>query len=266
MYGLCCTCSTFLLLYEHVQAERDVRETGNKVHALETAYESTLDKVTKAYEEFEEKDILFKEVENDVATLSRRIMLMEEEGTKSESTLASTVTKLATTSKAADEVLKKVKFVEAKCLNNEGTLEELDQTLRQTVKMATDNEQKLDELTRKLGVQEDELKRSIERAELAENKLKGVEEELQLVGENMKQLETSAEKAVVREEKLKDKILSLLGKFKDAETRYEFGEMNITKLNQRIDDIEDEIYREKLKIKKVSDELGETFDDMLQNY
>merc|ERR1711962_487026 len=31
------------------------------------------------------------------------------------------------------------------------------------------------------------------------------------------------------------------------------------------DDIEDEIYREKLKIKKVSDELGETFDDMLDN-
>ena len=45
--------------------------------------------------------------------------------------------------------------------------------------------------------------------------------------------------------------------------RYEYGEMNITKLNQRIDDIEDEIYREKLKVKKVSDELSETFDDIL---
>jgi hypothetical protein len=48
--------------------------------------------------------------------------------------------------------------------------------------------------------------------------------------------------------------------------RYEYGEMNITKLNHRIDDIEDEIYREKLKIKKVSDELNDTFDDMLSNY
>ena len=48
--------------------------------------------------------------------------------------------------------------------------------------------------------------------------------------------------------------------------RYEYGEMNITKLNQRIDDIEDEIYREKLKIKKVADELGETFDDMIAHY
>ena len=36
--------------------------------------------------------------------------------------------------------------------------------------------------------------------------------------------------------------------------------------NLRIDDIEDEIYREKLKIKKVSDELSDTFDEMLDHY
>merc|ERR1712039_339632 len=77
----------------------------------------------------------------------------------------------------------KVKAVESTCMNNEVTLEELDKNLRASTKMAADNEQKLDELSRKLGVQEDELKRAIERAELAENKLKSIEEELQLVGE-----------------------------------------------------------------------------------
>merc|ERR1712099_39920 len=172
----------------------------------------------------------------------------------------------ANSSKEADSVLKKVKVFEGKCMNNEVTIEEYDKNLRQTTKMASDNEQKLDELSRKLGVQEDELKRAIDRAELAENKLKGIEEELQTVGENMKSLEKSAEKAVEREEKLKDKILSIQQKYKAAEGRFEYGEMNITKLNQRIDDIEDEIYREKLKIKKCADDLGETFDDMLQNY
>merc|ERR1712029_1098148 len=75
-----------------------------------------------------------------------------------------------------------------------GTLEELDKNLRSTIKMAVDNEQKLDELSRKLGVQESELKRGIERAELAEKNLKSIEEELELVGENMKQLEKSAER------------------------------------------------------------------------
>ena len=45
---------------------------------------------------------MFKEVEGDIAALSRRIMLMEEESKKSEETLAGTVTKLALSSKVHD--------------------------------------------------------------------------------------------------------------------------------------------------------------------
>merc|ERR1719499_2661020 len=191
---------------------------------------------------------------------------MEEEDKKSADNLCTTVTKLALTSKAADNVLKAVKVVESTCMNNEVTVEELDKNLRATIKMAVDNEQKLDELSRKLGVQESELKRGLERAELAEKNLKSIEEELETVGDNMKQLEKSAEKALEREGKLVEKIYNLQSKYKTTEARFEYGEMNITKLNQRIDDIEDEIYREKLKIKKCSDELDDTFDDMITNY
>merc|ERR1719427_2159834 len=114
---------------------------------------------------------------------------MEEEDKKSADTLCTTVTKLAMTSKAADNVLKTIKVVENTCLNNEVTIEELDKNLRATIKMALDNEQKLDELSRKLGVQEAELKtvgenmKSLERAELAQKNLKGIEEELETVGE-----------------------------------------------------------------------------------
>jgi len=248
------------------QADCDIRDYGKKVQSLEIGYDETNDKLTKATESLEEADKQFKEVEGDVAALTRRIMLMEEEDKKSADTLCNTITKLALTSKSADNVLKAVKVVESTCMNNEVTIEELDKNLRATIKMAVDNEQKLDELSRKLGVQEAELKRGLERAELAEKNLKGIEEELELVGENMKQLEKSAEKALEREEKLVEKIFSLQSKFKVTEARFEYGEMNITKLNQRIDDIEDEIYREKLKVKKCSDELDDTFEDMIANY
>merc|ERR1712128_70785 len=100
----------------------------------------------------------------------------------------------------------------------------------------------------------DKLTKATESLEEAEKHFKTVEEELETVGENMKQLEKSAEKALEREEKLVEKIHSLQQKYKLTEARFEYGEMNISKLNQRIDDIEDEIYREKLKIKKCSDE------------
>jgi len=248
------------------QADCDIRDFGKKVQQLEIGFDETNDKLNKANESLEEAEKQFKEVESDVSALTRRIMLMEEEDKKAAETLCATVTKLALTSKAADSVLKTIKVVENTCLNNEVTIEELDKNLRATTKMAADNEQKLDELSRKLGVQEAELKRAEERAELAEKNLKGIEEELETVGENMKQLEKSAEKALEREEKLVEKIWSLQSKYKTTEARFEYGEMNITKLNQRIDDIEDEIYREKLKIKKSADELDDTFDDMISNY
>merc|ERR1712066_421700 len=221
------------------QADCDIRDLGKKVQNLEIGYDETNDKLTKASESLEEADKQYKEVEADVAALTRRIMLMEEEDKKSADTLCNTVTKLAITSKNADQILKAVKVVENTCLNNEVTIEELDKNLRSTIKMAVDNEQKLDELSRKLGVQESELKRALERAELAEKNLKSIEEELETVGENMKQLETSAEKALEREEKLVEKIYNLQSKYKVTEARFEYGEMNITKLNQRIDDIED---------------------------
>merc|ERR1712217_628423 len=189
------------------QADCDIRDYGKKVQNLEIAFDETNDKLTKATESLEEKEKMYKEVEADVSALTRRIMLMEEEAKKSEQTLADTVTRLANKSKEADSVLKKAKVFESKCMNNEVTIEEYDKNLRQTTKMASDNEQKL-----------------------------------------------------------KDKILQIQQKYKVAEGRFEYGEMNITKLNQRIDDIEDEIYREKLKIKKCADDLSDTFDDMLAHY
>jgi len=248
------------------QADCDIRDYGKKVQSLEIGYDETNDKLQKATESLEEADKQFKEVEGDVAALTRRIMLMEEEDKKSADVLCNTITKLALTSKSADNVLKAVKTVESACMNNEVSIEELEKNLRTTIKMAVDNEQKLDEISRKLGVQETELKRGLERAELAEKKLKGIEDELTTVGDHMKKLEESATKALEREDKLVEKILSLQNKFKATEAKFEYGEMNITKLNQRIDDIEDEIYREKLKVKRSSDEMNDTFDDMLANY
>merc|ERR1711972_878464 len=113
------------------------------------------DRLTKALESLEEKEKNLKHGEEEVGALSRRVMLMEEEAKKADTALADTVTKLAMASKEADGVMKKVKYFENKTMRNEVELEEGDRNLRETTKMASDNEQKLDELTRKLVVQED---------------------------------------------------------------------------------------------------------------
>merc|ERR1712241_855198 len=87
------------------QADCDIRDYGKKVHGFEIEFDETTDKLNKALAAYEEKDKNHREVEADIAALSRRIMLMEEEAKKAETTLANTVTKLAISSKEADDIL-----------------------------------------------------------------------------------------------------------------------------------------------------------------
>merc|ERR1711962_1059535 len=121
------------------QADCDIRDYGKKVQQLEIGFDKTNDKLTKATESLEEAEKQFKEVESDVSALTRRIMLMEEEDKKAAEQLCQTVTKLALTSKAADNVMKTIKVVEGTCLNNEVTIEELEKTAEK----ALEREEKL---------------------------------------------------------------------------------------------------------------------------
>ena len=58
---------------------------------------------------------------------------------------------------------------------------------------------------------EEELKRAEERAEMCEQKIVQLEEMLRAIGENMKALEVTEEKALLREEKYKDEVRSIVG-------------------------------------------------------
>merc|ERR1712107_635214 len=100
----------------------------------------------------------------------------------------------------------------------------------------------------------------------AESKVVVIEDELGSIGENQKQLEISEEKARKREEKYQEQIKQINQKLKQAESRSEYAEMNISKLHLRIDDLGDEIIREKMKINAVSSQLDDTFSEMLNRY
>merc|ERR1712047_205823 len=120
-------------------------------------------------------------------------------------------------------------------MNNEVEIEEIDINLREARRMASENEMKYDNLARSLAMMEDELKRA-------------------------------DEKARRREEKYQDQIKQIQIRLKQSDSRSEYAEMNISKLHLRIDELEDEIIREKLKINAVSGQLDDTFNEMLNKY
>merc|ERR1712209_296775 len=143
--------------------------------------------------------------------------------------------KLALMSKEADNIIKGARHWESKNMNNEMEIETLETNLKEAKRIASDNEMKSDNLARSLAMMEDELKRA-------------------------------EEKARRREEKYQDQIKQLNIRLKESDSRSEYAEMNITKLHLRIDELEDEIIREKLKINAVSGQLDDTFNEMLNKY
>ena len=95
---------------------------------------------------------------------------------------------------------------------------------------------------------ESDSSRSNERAEVAEKKIVDIEEELRVVGQNLQTLEVGEEKTIQREEKYQSEILDLRLKLKASEYRGEQAEMNIQRLNVRIDNVEEDLLSEKLDL------------------
>ena len=63
-----------------------------------------------------------------------------------------------------------------------------------------------------------------------------------------------------------EQIKIINNRLKDTEAKSEYAEMNISKLHLRIDELEDEIIREKMKINALSSQLDDTFNEMLIKY
>merc|ERR1712051_138827 len=139
------------------------------------------------------------------AALNRRIQNLEEDLEKSEERLLTATQKLDQASTAGDDSQRMCKVLENKSLSEEA-------------------DKKYDEIAKKLVTVESDLERAEERADTSEHKIIELEEELRVVGNNLKSLEVSEEKANQREESYKEQIKTLTAKLKQAEARAEFAE------------------------------------------
>jgi tropomyosin-1 len=244
--------------------EEQVRTIQKKMQTLEGQFDVCTETLFDVSLKLEAKEKAYTNAEGDVGSLSRRILLLEDEEEISEDRLAATVTKLAGESKRADQAIKKRQMLEnAQTVSIENT-DNLEAQLKEAKYMLEESERKFEDISRKLGTLEGEFERSNERADMGENKIVNLEDELKVVGQNLQTLEVSEEKAMQREEKYQKQISDLAKRLGLAQGRDESASMNITRLNIKIDQIEESLLSEKLKIQSVSDDLNRTFDDMLK--
>ena len=115
--------------------DAEIRDVGKKVQKFETGMEETLEKLQESSAKLELAEKEFKDKDDEVGTLARRIMLIEEECRISEEKMATTVLKLAAMSKEADTIVKGCRYWESKVMNNEVDLEDLDKNLKDAKRM-----------------------------------------------------------------------------------------------------------------------------------
>merc|ERR1712212_986520 len=201
----------------------------------------------------------------DVCTedLFDQTIMLEENNEKQEERLAKCTLELAGACVRADASVKKRHDLENGVSSNEEQIDGLEKQLKDAQFMHRESERKYEDISRKMATLDADAARGNERADGAEKKILDLEEELKVVGQSLQQLEVGEEQRRVREEQLQAQIMDLRNKLKASEYRGEQAEMNIQRLNVRIDQVEEDLLQEKLKIKKVSDELDQTFDDML---
>ena len=201
--------------------------------------------------------------EGDVSALRGRLILLHENNEKQEERLCRATLELAAACVSADISVKTRTELENAVSSNEEHIDALDKQLVESKLSLVASEAKFDDISRKLVTLETDSLRGNDRAEVAEKKIVDIEEELRVVGQNLQTLEVGEEKTIQREEKYQTEIMDLRLKLKASEYRGEQAEMNIQRLNVRIDAVEEDLLAEKMKIKKVSDELNQVFDDML---
>jgi tropomyosin-1 len=94
------------------------------------------------------------------------------------------------------------------------------------------------------------------------SKIVELEEELRVVGNNLKSLEVSEEKALQREDAYEEQIRNLSARLKEAETRAEFAERSVQKLQKEVDRLEDELLVEKERVRNLTAEIEQTVQEI----
>ena len=240
-----------------------MRNLQRKIQQTESAFDVATEDLFNQTVKLEDMEKKAGNAEGQVGDLARRLLLLEETSQKSEERLAISATNLAKTSIDADQGIKDEHDINEVCSKKSENNDGLEKQLKEAQYTRTESENKYETLARKLNTMEAESVRSGERAENVECKFMDIEDELKDVGQNQQTLEVSEEKNLEREDILLKQIKELMNKLVVADTRSENAEMDIGRLNVRIDKVEEDLVTEKSKIKQVSDDLNAVFEDLM---
>merc|ERR1711970_563645 len=273
--------------------ERDdkINSLNKKIQQVENDLDTTTENLSTANTNLESANKQVQESEAEVSALQRRCQLVEEDLERSEERLGIASEKLEEASKAADESERsdeedylRPPQRDKSCLTN--SLEEIEIPMEAMPQQSTAKcDSRLDpikeetpvdsksirglllyplilEASRRNAMLEVDLERAEQRGDDAEAKIQELEEELKVVGNNMKSLEVSEAEALAREESYEETLRDLSLRFKDAEARAAEGERQTGKLQKETDKLEADLNAQMELYKLICQELEQAFNEL----
>uniref|UniRef100_A0A672KN03 Tropomyosin alpha-1 chain n=1 Tax=Sinocyclocheilus grahami TaxID=75366 RepID=A0A672KN03_SINGR len=218
-----------------------------KMQMLKLDKENAIDRAEQAESDKKAAEDKCIQLEDELLTLQKKLKGTEDELDKYSEALNDAQEKLELSEKKATDV--SIKVIENRAMKDEEKMEIQEIQLKEAKHIAEEADRKYEEVARKLVILEGELERAEERAEIAE------------LGLNNPLLVICLQYSE-KEDKYEEEIKVLTDRLKEVETRAEFAERTVAKLEKTIDELEDELYAQKLKYKAFSEELDHALNAM----
>jgi len=243
--------------------DRQINDVNKKIASLEEELDNVITDTVKANENLDAATNTANDSELEVSALVRRVQLLEEETTKVNSRLEEVLEKLSVIEKEGDEHERHRNILEGKSFQNEEKIELNESQVEEAKTIAEESDRKFEEISRKLKIVENDLERMVDRYEEQEHKIVEYEAKLDSDRVKLKEYEELAGKNTDQEDKLEEEVRKLSEALKNGETRAEFSERTVDKLESNIDILQDALFAEKASFIDLSKKLDETLNDMM---
>jgi len=235
---------------------------GKSIMKIENSLDDTTEKLEAATIGLEEAAKQELVNEEEVSALQRRTSLLDDDVARSEGRLQIESTKLAEAAAAAEAVEIQRKVLEAKSFVNDERMDTLEENIETAREVALRSSRNAEEVARKLSMTQVEHDRTNEKCKEAEAKIDQLEEQLNVVGQNMKTLELSETQALKRHEESEEKIRDLTLNLKFAEIQAAAAEREAAKMQQELDLLTADLNDWKDRYGEICVELEQTFNEM----